>query len=370
MAGDAALSFINGPSGPLRAGLYGMGSFSRFLIEALSACPGVRLDAIANRTPKELFQVQNARVYSAFEDLLADPQLDLIVLATPPASHGPQTLAALTARKHVFVEKPLATTLEEAHRILETAAVRRLVVGVDYPMLYSPLVEAVALFAKSQLTGPLLRISVENIANCEGLDDNHWFWNQDISGGIFVEHGVHFFDWCGRIAGIPKRVYALGGAAGMREDRVFAAVEHASGTLATYYHAFVTNQRTERTRVVLSFESVDLILDGWIPTTLHLHGQGAAVGTTTIRRMMRRSVASVPDPSGFRFEAGDKQQLYLEGVRAAIDDTVRSIREPGYVGRNDARKTLASLEVALAARESARRGGEVMLEFVRTAARP
>jgi predicted dehydrogenase len=247
--------------------------------------------------------------------------------------------------------------LEVAERIIDVASTRNLVVGIDYPMLYTPVVEAVSLFAKSRLSGPLLRLSIENVASCEGLDDQHWFWDEAISGGILVEHGVHFFDWCGRIATSPLRViaYETSSDTASRKDRALAVVEHERGILASYYHAFVTKPDMERTRTVISFESVDLIIDGWIPTTLHLRGHGAAVATTTMRRMMSRSVASVSDASGFVFDAGPKEMLYRQGIRAGAEDLARSIREPEYVARNDARNTLAGLRVALAARDAAQK---------------
>jgi predicted dehydrogenase len=369
------LSLLNDGSSKLRAGLYGAGAFGSFLVQTLTESQSVRVTAMASRTyqhARDLAAKEHvSRVHRDFEALISNDELDLIILSTPPVEHGPQALAALAANKHVFVEKPLATQLESAERVIELAASRQRIVAVDYPMPYSPLVEAVTLFAKSRLVGPLLRISVENIASCKGIGDEHWFWNKDISGGIFVEHGVHFFDWCGQIAGDARQVAALTMTQKEREDRVFAAITHTNGAVASYYHAFVAQPETERTRAVVTFESVDVILDGWIPTTMVLHGRGAAVATTTIRRMMSRSVASIPDARvGFVFDAGPKQTLYAQSVRAAIDDMARAIREPGYIARNDARRALPSLQAAVAAREAAERGTTIDLTATRTLAPP
>ena len=311
------------------------------------------------------------RTHESFEALITDPELDLIILTTPPGEHAGQALAALEAGKHVFVEKPLATTLLEAEQLLAAAAARGLILGVDHPMLYTPLIEAALLFNTSRLVGPLSRVSVENLASCQGLDDGHWFWNKDLSGGIFIEHGVHFFDWCGRLAGDPQRVVAMSRSHGVREDQVTAIVEHAGGAIATYHHSFITRPETERTRTVLSYEGVDLILDGWIPTRLHMLGPLAAIATTTIRRMLRRTVESIPDARvGFFFDAGPKSELYAEGIRAAVDDVARSIREPDYVARDDARRILPSLRLACAARDAAHTGRSVELGPTRSAALP
>lgn len=335
-------------------------------MQALAGSLYARVTAVASRTRSRAEDAARRhavpRIHAAYESLLADAEIDFIILATPPAEHGPQTLAALAAGKHVFVEKPQATVVDVAERIIDDAAARKLRVAVDYPMVYSPLVEAVTLFSKSRLVGPLLRISVENIASYQGLGDGHWFWSKDLSGGIFVEHGVHFFDWCGRLAGDARRVIAFAEARGVIEDRVFAAVEHAGGAVASYYHAFVAQPRTERTRAVLSFETVDVVLDGWIPTRMHMTGPDAAVATTTIRRMLRRTVESVPDATvGFFFDAGPKSSIYMEAVRAAVEDLVRAIREPDYEARNGARLALPSLRVAVAARSAAEVGAAIDL---------
>ncbi len=360
-------------SRPLGAGIYGAGGFARFVARALSTGPDVRLLGVASRTRARADELARAesisRIYSSFEHLLEDKEVDIVILATPPGQHGPQALAALEAGRHVFVEKPLATSLDQARRILAESAARKLIVAVDYPMIYTPLVEAVSLFNTSRLCGPLLRISVQNIASCQGLDDAHWFWDKEMSGGIFVEHGVHFFDWCGRLTGDAQEVVALTVTHGAREDRVFGLVKHSGGTIASYYHAFVTRPEFERTQTVISYESVDVVLDGWIPTRLHMVGPSAAVATTTVRRMLARTVESIPDARiGFIFDAGQKQVVYADGVRAAMSDMARSIREPGYVARNDARRAYASLQVAVAAREAAATGAAVELGATKNAA--
>src|SRR5579872_1605888 len=167
------------PQAKLRIGLYGAGAFGRFLLHAMRECGDVSVVALTSRThtrardAAEEFGVDT--VHCSYESLLADGGVDAIVVATPPADHGPAVLSALAAGKHVFVEKPLATELEAAERIMRVASARGLRVATDYPMIYTPLVQAMGLFRSARLAGPLLRIAVENIASCKGLDDDHWF---------------------------------------------------------------------------------------------------------------------------------------------------------------------------------------------------
>lgn len=362
-------------SRPLRAGLYGAGSFARFVAQSLGSSSDVRITAVASRTKAHADGMAHELgldgASQSFASLIADPDLDIIFVATPPSEHAEQAEAALSAGKHVMLEKPLATNAADAEKLVASAHARGLVLAVNHQMLYTPLIEALMLFNASRLVGPLLRISVENIASAEGLGDDHWFWDKRLSGGIFVEHGVHFFDWCGRLAGDTRRVVALATMHGAREDQVFAALQHDSGALASHYHAFVAGRETERTRITISYESVDIVLDGWIPTRMHMTGSAAALATTTMRRMLDRTVESVPDARiGFYFDAGSKSERYADAIRASFADVARAVLEPGYVPRNAAERIVASVRIACAATQAAHSGGAVDLSPRKTAARP
>src|ERR1700694_484931 len=346
------------PPAKLRAGLYGVGAFGRFLLHTLRESEDVSVVAIASRTHDRALSAAAdfgvAIVHRTYEGLLADDNVEAVIVATPPFDHGAAALAALNAGKHVFVEKPLATNLELAERMMQVAAARGLRVAIDYPMIYTPLVQAMTIFRSARLAGPLIRIAVENIASCQGLGDDHWFWKRDLSGGIFVEHGVHFFDWCGALAAEPVMVNAMSIWNGVREDRVFAAVKYADGVVASYFHAFITTPQNERTRTGLAFESLDVTLEGWIPTVMRLAGAASVVAKTAIRRMLHLSVDSVPSgQAGFIFDAGPKQTVYERGVRAAAADFVRAVREPDHIPLNDITRGYTSLQVAIAARADA-----------------
>jgi len=125
-------------SRPLRAGLYGAGAFGRFVVRALATNLWVRVTAVASRTQARATALARDegidRAHASYESLLGDPELDLVVIATPPSEHAAQALAALSAGKHVLLEKPLATTLEDAERLVEVRRrVNRLRPGTPAP---------------------------------------------------------------------------------------------------------------------------------------------------------------------------------------------------------------------------------------------
>ncbi len=80
---------------------------------------------------------------SDFRDLLQDPRVDAVAIATPVHTHYELALAALRAGKHVFVEKPLAPTADQVRRLIEEADRRNLLLMVDHTFLYTPAVQKI-----------------------------------------------------------------------------------------------------------------------------------------------------------------------------------------------------------------------------------
>jgi len=111
---------------PLRVGLIGAGANTRSRhIPGLLALPDVQLIAVCNRRPESTRAIAREysipRTYAHWEELVADPDIDAVVIGTCPYLHCAITLAALAAGKHVLTEARLAMNAAEAHRMLAAA---------------------------------------------------------------------------------------------------------------------------------------------------------------------------------------------------------------------------------------------------------
>jgi len=106
-------------------GIIGAGMYGKILMRALAKDPRARLSWVCSSSHETTdaaateFGVKNRTI--DYRDILADPSVDAVVIATPPYMHREQFEAAVTAGKHVFLEKPLATTLDDAERIVAAA---------------------------------------------------------------------------------------------------------------------------------------------------------------------------------------------------------------------------------------------------------
>lgn len=97
----------------------------------IAACPALRLHSIVSSKPDEVRAAwPDAEVASGIDTVLADPGIDLVVLATPNALHSPQARAALEAGKAVVIDKPFARTLTEAREVADLARERSLFLSV------------------------------------------------------------------------------------------------------------------------------------------------------------------------------------------------------------------------------------------------
>jgi predicted dehydrogenase len=124
-----------------RVGVVGAGYWGPNLIRNLAELPRSPLTAVADRDASRLdfarTRYPHVRFYGDITELLADPEVNAVVLATPAELHERHALAALEAGKHVFVEKPLATTSDACRRIAAEAEKRGRVVMVGHTFLHN-----------------------------------------------------------------------------------------------------------------------------------------------------------------------------------------------------------------------------------------
>jgi len=372
---------------PLRIGLIGYRGFGAFCTEAYHQAGDGAVVAFAGRDVQAMKETAEKcgvpRTYTDWRAMIADPEVELVHIVTPPDKHAEMAIAALQAGKHVLIEKPIAVTDEEANAILAAAEKSGRVAGINYVMRYDPLYQHVVQIAREGWLGELTHVGFENYASDEGLDNDHWFWNGDQSGGIFVEHGVHFFDIIGHIVDSPAR--RVVGQTWNRddgtnkEDRVFATVTYANGVDATYYHAFNRPGALERQTAHFAFERGHVTLEGWIPRALHLEaiisedtleGMCALLPTLTVTHEFPKGHGvrghGRDYPVRYRVQTterlGTPTDIYRQAVVDALADVAAAVRDPQHKLLVSAVDGAASLKVATAARRSALTGQAVDLD--------
>src|SRR5438128_1986362 len=199
----------------LRIGLIGAGANTRTRhIPGLRAVPDVEIVAVCNRRPESTAAAAREfgipRTFDRWEDLVADPAIDAVVIGTWPYLHCPITLAALDAGKHVLTEARMAMTAAEAHRMLVAAREHPDLVTQIVPSPFGLTVDTVVReLLRDGYVGELREVEVTGRSG--GLADPsaplHWRQDAALSGLNMLTLGI-LHETLTRWVPPPQRVLA------------------------------------------------------------------------------------------------------------------------------------------------------------------
>ncbi len=133
-----------------------------------------------------------------WEEIINDPEIDVVSVATPPNLHKQMTIAALEAGKHVLCEKPLALNLEEAEMMLEAAEESGLVAMLDLEFRFMPSRAYLLELINSGYCGEIFQfdISIKNPSRLNPRSKGYNWWSStDYGGGILAALGTHYIDF-------------------------------------------------------------------------------------------------------------------------------------------------------------------------------
>jgi len=181
----------------IRVGFVGAGYIAPWHAEALAGVPGAKLVAICDPAPgaaSGLAAAHGAAVYTALDTMLAEARLDAVHILTPPHLHRDHAVAALRAGAHVLVEKPFATSREEAEEIVAAADAAGRVVAVNHNFLALP---SYARLRKAMADGLIGRVDRADIRWHFPLaplrSGPFGLWMLRTPGNLLLELGPHLF---------------------------------------------------------------------------------------------------------------------------------------------------------------------------------
>jgi myo-inositol 2-dehydrogenase / D-chiro-inositol 1-dehydrogenase len=198
----------------MRVGIIGAGWIARRHVPAIDAADGVELIAACDSEPARAEAIaapRGARAYTRWEEMLDREPLDAVWVCTPPLAHREPTVAALQAGLHVYLEKPIARTLDDAQAIAEAAAASVAVCAVGYQWHALELLDQVRDAVAGQSVGMLVG------RNYGPTTARPWFTDRRQGGGQILERGSHHIDLQRAIAGEIDAVQAASGSVRMAQ---------------------------------------------------------------------------------------------------------------------------------------------------------
>lgn len=231
---------------PLRVGLIGAGFIGKMRAQALEKLPELfRLAAVAD-TRQALASALAGRGARAYADplvLASDPDVDAVVLSTPPSSHSALGLACLRAGKHLLVEKPLASTVLECEALVDAAEKARVCLATGFTLRQT----LAARLAKRLVTAGAIG-ELDHIRAFHGHRGGKDFgpaWITEhaaTGGGTLMDNGIHMIDLARWFLGEVQTCMGLSSNHSWRkpgcEDNGFVLMRSAAGRIASVHSSW------------------------------------------------------------------------------------------------------------------------------------
>ncbi|MCK5006647.1 MAG: Gfo/Idh/MocA family oxidoreductase, partial [Spirochaetales bacterium] len=205
---------------PVRVAIVGCGRISDLHELGYRNRDDARITAVYDIDKKRALSQAKAwavdKVYSSYEEVLSDREIDLIELLVPHHVHADMTVKACRAGKHVSVQKPIALNVAETDSMIEAAYRAGVVLRIyENFVFYPPYVRAKEMIEAGEIGEPqMIRLHVNSGTNETGwqVPESSWAWrfNEKVSGGgeLVFDHGYHLFSLARYLMGEVKRVCA------------------------------------------------------------------------------------------------------------------------------------------------------------------
>ena len=337
---------------PIRFGILGCGLIAPVHARAIAATEGAVLLGAASGHPEkaEAFAAEHrCRAYADFAEMLRDPDIDAVSVCTPSGNHYGNAMQAVSAGKHVMVEKPFCLTLEEADRLIRHAREQGVCLGVVSQSRFSDAAQAIRRMADSGAAGRPVsaQLMMRYYRGQDYYDSASWrgtyAWD---GGGVIMNQGIHGIDLLCYLMGKPVSVcgYARTLLRNIEvEDTVAAALEFDNGAVGVI-DATTCSSPSFNKKFILGFENGTVILENDVITLWTVPGECPAECTVSLAGNTAADNKKVSDAYHTR-EYGNFVRHILSGDPLVMD---------GNQGR-------IPLSVILGIYESSRTGKKVLL---------
>lgn len=203
-------------NGDVRWGILGAGNVAHGFALDLAASPGARLTAVASRTPESARALAAlhppARAHRSADDLFADPEVDVVYVATPNDRHADDATAALRHGKAVLCEKPFATNGDEAERIVDAARRHGVFCMEAMWMRFIPAVRRARELVESDALGEIRTLHAD-FSTPFHVEPTSRLFDPARGGGALLDLAIYPLSLAQLFLGEPRTIEATGGFA-------------------------------------------------------------------------------------------------------------------------------------------------------------
>jgi predicted dehydrogenase len=246
---------------PLRWGIVGTGWIAGQFVGALHAHTAQRAVGVSARdeTRTRAFAASHEidRVYATVSDLVADPGIDVVYIATPHASHAEHALAAIADGKHVLIEKPMAMSGDQAEQIATAARTKGVFAMEAMWTRYLPQTDVIRQILAADTIGEVHLVTAD-FGFIAPFMPEHRIWNPALGGGALLDAGVYPLSFSSFVLGTPSLITAVGGLTSTGVDAEASILLASPSGAASLIAASIVSALPARASIVGSLGRIDV----------------------------------------------------------------------------------------------------------------
>ncbi len=253
--------------GKIRTAVIGAGGFAQEMhLPNLKQLKEFEIRAVVSGTgvnAKKVAGMFNAGYCTTdYREVLEDPDVDMVIIATRHNLHAQMVIEAAKAGKHIFVEKPIAMTADECKAVEEALEEYPVHLTVGFNRRFAPLAQQVKKILEHR-NGPLF---VNYRVNSAGMKADHWINDPVEGGGAIIGEGCHFIDFFNWLTGsepkdITARMLSSGNASIVDANNVAATLTYTDGSLACLQYVTIGHPAFPKERVEIFVDGGVILLD-------------------------------------------------------------------------------------------------------------
>jgi predicted dehydrogenase len=233
----------------LRWGILGPGWIADRFAESLTKNSTQQVVAVASRSGDRAAEFAGRHSlptsYGSYGALLADPDIDIVYIATPHTEHHTNALASIAAGKHVLVEKPLAVDASRAAEIGAAGAEAGVFVGEAMWTKFLPKFDVLRQIVDNGVLGPIRTVLVDH---GEYFTTDHRIYDPALAGGPLLDLGTYDASFVHAVLGVPESIIAVGQPANDElNGQVSAVLSHTGGNHSVMNTTILSNTPTSAT---------------------------------------------------------------------------------------------------------------------------
>jgi predicted dehydrogenase len=206
-----------------RLGIIGLGGWSRQILQAVDQLPDVKITHCYSRhsDTRQTFAAEyDCVACETYEHMLGDPQIEAVVVMSANTAHEEDVILAASRGKHIFVTKPIATTVDAAQRMINACSKNDVILAVGHQTRREPALRKLKEVLDSEELGTV-RLVEANYSTPNGLKikQGDWRWaREECPGGALIQIGIHVIDTLQYLMGPIKRVFSQQDRGGLSVD--------------------------------------------------------------------------------------------------------------------------------------------------------